>query len=213
MSFRKGSRGHRVAGNVFVISKLSLAASAVYLALMKSQVTNVLGGVLTFYLVTTAWLAARRRDGETGMFDWGLLLIALTVGATLVTLGLGAAHSQTGLKYGAPAGLYFIFGSWALLADAGTFACLCGRCFWETTSRASSWAHVLCAVRRHRVFLPGTATSVPRFFTQNKRTFNPGFPAAAIADFLAIPSSLHKCIQENVDAARGRCLLGHFRIR
>jgi hypothetical protein len=119
MSFRKGSRGHRVAGNVFVISKLSLAASAVYLALMKSQVTNVLGGVLTFYLVTTAWLAARRRDGETGMFDWGLLLIALTVGATLVTLGLGAAHSQTGLKYGAPAGLYFIFGSWALLAAAG----------------------------------------------------------------------------------------------
>lgn len=36
MSFRKGFRGHRLAGNVFVISMLSLAVSAVYLAFMKS---------------------------------------------------------------------------------------------------------------------------------------------------------------------------------
>jgi hypothetical protein len=41
--------------------------------------------------------------------------------------------------------------------------------------------------------------------TRIKRTFYSGPLAAGIADFLAIPSSLHKCIRENVDAARGRC--------
>jgi hypothetical protein len=119
MSFRKGSPGHRVAGNIFVISMLSLAASAVYLALMKSQVTNVVSGVLTFYLVTTAWGTARRKDGETIVLDWVALLFALAVGATLMTFGFQAVHSPTGLKYGGPAVLFFIFGSLALLAAAG----------------------------------------------------------------------------------------------
>src|SRR5258706_5561628 len=37
VAFRKGSRRHQVAGNVFVISMLSLSASAVCLAFMKHQ--------------------------------------------------------------------------------------------------------------------------------------------------------------------------------
>jgi hypothetical protein len=119
MSFRKGSRGHRVAGNIFVISMLSLATAAVYLAFLKSQVTNVMGGVLTFYLVGTAWATARRKDGETGIFDWGALLVALAVGATQVSFGLEAAHSQTGLEYGYPAAMYLPMGSVVLLAAAG----------------------------------------------------------------------------------------------
>ena len=70
----------------------------------------------------------RRRDGETGMFDWGF---ALTVGAILVTFGLEPAYSQTGLKYGAPAGLYFIFDSLALLAAAGDVRMLVRAVFLE----------------------------------------------------------------------------------
>ena len=58
--FRKGSRGHRVAGNVFFISMLCLAVSGGYMGLMKHQTTNFLAGSLTFYLVATAWSAARR---------------------------------------------------------------------------------------------------------------------------------------------------------
>ena len=56
VSFLKGSRRHAVAGNVFVIAMLSLAASGAYMAIMKSQPGNILGGTLTFYLVLTAWL-------------------------------------------------------------------------------------------------------------------------------------------------------------
>jgi hypothetical protein len=60
MSFRKGSARHALAGRVFVISILTMAAGAVDLAFMKHQMNNVGGGVLTFYLVGTAW---RMRDG------------------------------------------------------------------------------------------------------------------------------------------------------
>jgi hypothetical protein len=90
---------------------LILSASGVYLALMKSQPGNVLGGSLTFYLVTTAWMTARRRDGETSIFDWGALLVSLAVGAVAVTYGLEAANSRTGLNHGYPAGPYFFLGS------------------------------------------------------------------------------------------------------
>ena len=52
----KGSRRHGLAGNVFVITMLCLSASGVFLAVMRSQPGNILGGTLTFYLVATAWL-------------------------------------------------------------------------------------------------------------------------------------------------------------
>jgi|SRR5579864_1215818 len=119
VSFRKGSPRHRVAGNVFVVSMLSLGTTAVYLALMKSQMTNVFGGVLTIYLAATSWMTVRRREGKPGIFDWIALLAALTVGAVIVTYGFQAAHSPRGLKAGVPAGMYFFLGSIALLAAVG----------------------------------------------------------------------------------------------
>jgi hypothetical protein len=98
---------------------LSLSSSGAFLASMKSQMNNVFGGVLTFYLVATAWVTARRRDGETEMFDWVALLVALALAAVIVTYGVEAANSQTGLKDGIPAGMYFFLGSVALLSAAG----------------------------------------------------------------------------------------------
>jgi hypothetical protein len=119
VSFRKGSRRHRVAGNVFVISMLSLGATGVYLALLKSQMSNVFGGALTFYLVATAWITTRRRDGKPGIFDWIGLAAALAIGAYIMTYGFEAAHSPRGTKAGVPAGMYFFLGSIALLAAVG----------------------------------------------------------------------------------------------
>lgn len=119
MSFRKGSQRHRVTGNVFVISMLSLGASGAYLGLMKHQFLNAMMGTLTFYLVATAWWTARRRDGAVGIFDWAALLVPLTVGTALVTNGLVTVNSQTGSKNGDPAAAYFVFGSIALLFAAG----------------------------------------------------------------------------------------------
>src|SRR5580704_11074458 len=119
MSFRKGSRPHRVAGNVFFVSMLGMSAAGAYLAFMRSETNNVFGGVLTFYLVATAWITARRRDGRTGVFDLGALLVASTLGAYILTYGIEAATSPTGEKDGLPAGIYFFLASVALLSAAG----------------------------------------------------------------------------------------------
>jgi hypothetical protein len=118
---RKGSRQHGLAGKVFVISMLCLSASGVYLAIMKSQTGNVLGGTLTFYLVATAWLTARRKDGDwkPGIVDWGALLVVSTVAAVEFTRGSQAAMSPTGMKDGFPPWPYFVFGSVAVIAAAG----------------------------------------------------------------------------------------------
>jgi hypothetical protein len=115
----KGSRRHGIAGNVFVVSMLSLAAAGVYLAFMKSDPGNILGGTLTFYLVATGWMTARRKEQETTVFDWVALLVVLAVGVIEVTCGLEAAKSPTGMKYGYPPGPYLIMGTVALLAAGG----------------------------------------------------------------------------------------------
>src|SRR5205807_6869998 len=80
MSFRKGSPRHVLAGKVFVASMLTMAVGAVYLAITRHQPNNIGGGILTFYLIGTAWLTARRRDGETSRFDLVALLIPLALG-------------------------------------------------------------------------------------------------------------------------------------
>ena len=118
---RKGSRQHGLAGIVFVISMMSLSASGAYMATLKHQPGNILGGALTFYLVTTAWMTARRRDTDVkpSVFNWGALLIILVILTFEVTFGLQAAMSPTGMKYDYPPGPYFFLGSVAFLASIG----------------------------------------------------------------------------------------------
>jgi hypothetical protein len=116
---RKGSRRHAIAGSVFVISMLCLSSTGTYLATVKHQPGNILGGALTFYLVATAWMTARRRNGSPGIFDYGALLIVLGVAVAEVTFGFEAAMSPTGMKYDYPPWPYFIFGSVAALAFVG----------------------------------------------------------------------------------------------
>jgi hypothetical protein len=119
LALRKGSRRHRVVGKVFAVSMICMAGAAAWLAVMKSQPSNVLGGTLTVYFVATAWLTVRRPAGETGKFDWVALLVPLAVGAVLVTNGIQALNSPTGSKYGVPAGMYFFLGASALAAAGG----------------------------------------------------------------------------------------------
>ncbi|MFZ0807915.1 MAG: hypothetical protein WAN03_17095 [Candidatus Sulfotelmatobacter sp.] len=116
---RKGSREHGIAGNVFVVTMLTLGATGAYMAALKSQPGNVLGGLLTFYLVATAWLTARRSDGKPGLVDWGALLAILAVAVAEITFGIQAASSPTGMKFDLPPYPYLIFGLVAALATAG----------------------------------------------------------------------------------------------
>jgi hypothetical protein len=103
---RKGSRLHRAAGNMFFVSMLVMSASGAGIAaFLKPNMGNVFGGVVTFYLVATGWLTIMRKDGETGVVEFGLLLVAL-------------AAAGGGLKEGYSPGPYLIFGSLSLWAAA-----------------------------------------------------------------------------------------------
>ncbi len=119
VAFLKGSNRHRIAGNVFVIAMVGLSLTGVYLSFAKDVVGNVPGATLTFYLVVTSWMTARRRAMETGIFDWAALLLILAVEALTLTWGVEAAKSPNGLKYGQPIGPYLLLGSVAGLAIVG----------------------------------------------------------------------------------------------
>lgn len=126
MAFRKGSRWHGIAGRVFVVSIMTMAAAGVTLAVMKSQPGNILGGTLTFYLVATAWMTARRATPGTSFFDWGALLIVWAVAIANVTLGIVATLSPTGMVYDYPPGPYFFLGTVAVIATGGDVRMLRG---------------------------------------------------------------------------------------
>ena len=119
MVYRKGSLGHRMAGNVFVVAMVIMGACACPLALMKHQPNNFFGGLLTFYLVTTAWLTGRQRERETGMLDWAALVFALVLGGSLLTLSALVASGIRAKQPGVPIGMYFFLSMIVLLAAAG----------------------------------------------------------------------------------------------
>jgi len=117
--FRKGGRWHVLAGKVFVASMLIMSTFAVYLAVLKHQPGNVGGGMLTFYLILTAWLTARRGDGQTSVYDWAILLIPLALGTLTWIGGLQKMRSPVPPEDGVPAAMNFFMGTVMLLAGAG----------------------------------------------------------------------------------------------
>jgi uncharacterized membrane protein len=119
MTFRKGSPRHVRAGKVFVAAMLTMAVGAVYLAITRHQPSNIGGGILTFYLIATAWLTARRRDGETSRLDWVALLIPLAIGIFSWMVGIEVLRSGARSRDGVPVGMTFFMGSVCLLAAAG----------------------------------------------------------------------------------------------
>lgn len=119
MVFCKGSRGHRISGNVFVVAMLIMGASASYLALMKHQIENFFGGLLTLYMIATAWRTARLRDGETSLLDWGTLAFSVSIGTSLLIRSVLVARGLAMGEAGVPLGMYFFTASIPLLAATG----------------------------------------------------------------------------------------------
>jgi hypothetical protein len=160
IAFRKGSRRHAYAGNLFVASMVLLAGSGVILAIKKSQPGNVVGGVLTLYLVSTGWLTARR-GLRTDVWDWSALTAAAGIIALAGTYAVQALRSPTGEAHGYGPGPYIFLGIIATLEQSATleFSCaaawrvrgdchvICGGC----ASRCSS-LRPRCFLRAHTFF-------------------------------------------------------------
>jgi hypothetical protein len=116
LSLRKGSRLHAKAGTLFFGSMLTLAGTGAFIAAFKPERITAVIGILTCYLVATAWTAARRRDGTTGRFELFALAVALACAAALLMFGFQAL--PTGRLDSLPPHPAFAFAGIAALAAA-----------------------------------------------------------------------------------------------
>ena len=83
----KGRPLHRMAGNVFFVSMLLMAAFAILLAVViPHQLVNVFIGTFALYLVGTAWLTVRRSEGAIGVPEKIALLVSICLCAPFVIL-------------------------------------------------------------------------------------------------------------------------------
>lgn len=111
MASRKGARIHRLAGQAFFVSMLIMAASGAIIAPFREtgRWTNTVAGIFSFYLVATAWVAARRRPGEVGRFE----VVALIGPIAILAAALWLAISIGGFQ------IVYIFAAVALIAAVG----------------------------------------------------------------------------------------------
>jgi uncharacterized membrane protein len=118
---RKGDPLHRAAGTTFFLAMLLTASIGAVVApfLTDGQRPNTVAGVLTFYLVLTAWTTVRRQDG-VGSFAVLGFFVALGSAIAGVLFALEAQASPTGTIDDSPpqAFLFFmIVGGFAAAGD------------------------------------------------------------------------------------------------
>jgi len=95
---RKGGRLHRAAGTVFFASMLVMAVFAIWLAVVTpGQGVNVFIASFTLYLITTAWLTVRRKEGAAGTPEKIAMVAALILCAPFAILSFQLATGMTPL--------------------------------------------------------------------------------------------------------------------
>ena len=147
LMLRKGSRAHALAGRVFFVSMLIMAALGAYGSIVNPDMTNLLAGVVTFYLVATAWMTVRRKAGESGLFEIGACAVPFACSITALTFAWQVVNDGSRVSDGAPPFAYYMFASVSVLAAAGDFRVvlrrgiagsgwcgICGACAWRCSS-------------------------------------------------------------------------------
>ena len=122
LAFRKGSDLHRLAGKTFVVSMLIMSAIGATVApfLPTPERASVVAGVLTFYLTLSSWTAVKRKPGQIGRFDYGLLLTSLSITAAGALFFWLASQNPRGMLDGQPGAafvMFMIIGSLAAVGD------------------------------------------------------------------------------------------------
>jgi hypothetical protein len=98
---------------------LCLGATGALIAYLRNEPPNIVAGLLTIYMITTAWMTARHKDGRSGAFDWLGLTAAIAFAAYLWPLGVEALYRPNKMMNGVPAAMAIFLGSVVLLAGAG----------------------------------------------------------------------------------------------
>ena len=115
----KGMKRHRKSGTVFVYAMLVLAGTGATIAAIKSQPANVMGGLMSIYLVTTGVLTLRPRDEKMRVIDAASLAAAIALAFLSTRLAFEIARSPTGTMNGVPPAPLFAFAAVATLGAIG----------------------------------------------------------------------------------------------
>ena len=114
---RKGGKLHRVAGLVFACTMIANGLSADGIAVYQGE--SIGAGLLTVYLVFTAFTALRPLPLLGRTVDVGLMLLALAFAAASYVDGFTALGKPGNQLDGVPAGMLFFLATVVLLAAAG----------------------------------------------------------------------------------------------
>jgi uncharacterized membrane protein len=91
MSLTKGAPLHRRVGTVFFGSMTVMAATGALMAvLFDFSRLNISGGLLTLYLVVSAWTTVRREPNRVGRAEWGVAASGAFAAAMLGTFAVRA---------------------------------------------------------------------------------------------------------------------------
>jgi uncharacterized membrane protein len=107
----KGGRLHKQTGKIFVYAMVVMGLGGSFLAAInpKGSPTNIVAGLVTFYLVSTAMLTVRKQ-WRPGRFDVALAIAAFLVGVLALNVGMGGRPDAS------PA---IVFGMVAILGGIG----------------------------------------------------------------------------------------------
>ena len=116
---RKGSRIHRRAGDVFVVSMMVMGLAGGWIAFTKRDPANTAAGLFTFYLVGSAWLTVYRRKNVTGRSEIAFMILAVVSAASFGILGWLTVGGYIPKPRGAPTAAFFIFAALLSLCAIG----------------------------------------------------------------------------------------------
>jgi hypothetical protein len=121
LSVSKGGRVHRASGTLFAYAIFAMCGTAVLIALVKGQATNVMAGTMTAYLVFTGVATVRPPSPGSRRRDIALMLVALALGLATLAGGIVAVASPDGKLFGLPSFPFFLFGVLGVSGAIGDF--------------------------------------------------------------------------------------------
>jgi uncharacterized membrane protein len=116
LAWPKGRAAHRWAGNTFfgAMITMSLLGAATAPLLPTPDWQSTIVGLLTFYLVATAWISVRRKTDRLHRVDIGAFLLVSGIAVAAASFGVHDALGVGGERFYAVPD--FVFGSIAALA-------------------------------------------------------------------------------------------------
>lgn len=112
----KGGNLHKKFGLTFVLSMIVMAASGALLAFISKEKLNMVAGLVTFYLVTTAFLTVHPPKKHARIVHSVLMVLGFVIGIYAIYIGLSLLHNGKDSIDGQPVQVIMVFGSISLLA-------------------------------------------------------------------------------------------------